>query len=66
MEPMKALRNRAAWLSERTGVATQAIVSWGFVEIVSTGIHLVELGYVDEAQDYLQLGEAVATQMAST
>ena len=66
VEPMKALRNRAAWLSEQTGVATQAIVSWGFVEIVSTGIHLVELGYVDEAQDYLQLGEAVATQMAST
>ena len=63
---MKALRNRVAWLREQTGVATQAIVSWGFVEIVSTGIHLVELGYVDEAQDYLQLGEAVATQMAST
>ena len=35
------------------------MVSWGFVEIVSTGIHLLELGYADEGKDYLDLGQAL-------
>ena len=58
-DPAGELRRRAIWLSEQTAVAKNAIISWGFVEIVSTGIHLAELGYVEEAKDYLQLGEAV-------
>jgi predicted RNA-binding protein with RPS1 domain len=57
---------RAIWLSEQTDVAKNAIISWGFVEIVSTGIHLAELGYVEEAKDYLQLGEAVEAHILKT
>ena len=49
-EPATALTQRATWLAEQTQVSRQAIVSWGFVEIVSTGIHLLELGYADEGQ----------------
>ena len=49
-EPASALTQRAAWLAEQTQVSRQAIISWGFVEIVSTGIHLLELGYADEGQ----------------
>lgn len=62
-DPAEELLRRAIWLSEQTAVAKNAIISWGFVEIVSTGIHLAELGYVEEAKDYLQLGEAVATRL---
>jgi hypothetical protein len=40
-------------------VSHQAIISWGFVEIVSTGIHLLELGYAGEGQKYLDLSQAL-------
>ncbi len=62
-DPAGELLRRAIWLSEETAVEKNAIISWGLVEIVSTGIHLAELGYVGEAKDYLQLGEAVATRL---
>ena len=62
-DPVGELLRRAIWLSEETAVEKNAIISWGLVEIVSTGIHLAELGYVEEAKDYLQLGEAVATRL---
>ena len=58
-DPAKALTQRATWLAEQTHVSHHAIISWGFVEIVSTGIHLLELGYADEGQDYLDLGQAL-------
>ena len=58
-EPAPALTQRAAWLAEQTQVSRQAIISWGFVEIVSTGIHLLELGYADEGQRYLELGQTL-------
>ena len=58
-DPAKTLIQRATWLAEQTHVPRQAIISWGFVEIVSTGIHLLELGYADEGQEYLDLGQAL-------
>ena len=58
-EPATALTQRATWLAEQTQVSRQAIVSWGFVEIVSTGIHLLELGFADEGQRYLDLGQTL-------
>ena len=58
-EPAPALTQRAAWLAEQTQVSRQAIISWGFVEIVSTGIHLLELGYADEGQRYLEFGQTL-------
>lgn len=58
-DPAKTLIQRATWLAEQTHVPHQAIISWGFVEIVSTGIHLLELGYADEGQEYLDLGQAL-------
>lgn len=60
-EPATALTQRATWLAEQTQVSRQAIVSWGFVEIVSTGIHLLELGFADEGQRYLDLGQTLLT-----
>ena len=58
-QPAGALTERATWLAQQTQVSPQAMVSWGFVEIVSTGIHLLELGYADEGKDYLDLGQAL-------
>ena len=58
-EPATALTQRATWLAEQTQVSRQAIVSWGFVEIVSTGVHLLELGFADEGQRYLDLGQTL-------
>ena len=58
-KPATALTQRATWLAEQTQVSRQAIVSWGFVEIVSTGIHLLELGFADEGQRYLDLGQTL-------
>ena len=58
-QPASALTERATWLAQQTQVSPQAMVSWGFVEIVSTGIHLLELGYADEGKDYLDLGQAL-------
>tara|TARA_B100000242_G_scaffold188260_1_gene135430 strand:+ start:1134 stop:1286 length:153 start_codon:yes stop_codon:yes gene_type:complete len=48
--------------SEQTAVEKNAIISWGYEEIGSTGIHLTELGYVEEAKDYPQVVEAIATR----
>ena len=58
-QPATTLTERATWLAQQTQVSPQAMVSWGFVEIVSTGIHLLELGYPDEGKDYLDLGQAL-------
>ena len=61
--PAQLFSQRASWLSEHTQVPSSAIKSWGFVEIVSTGIHLLKLGYAAEAQDYLQLSEALVAHV---
>ena len=58
-QPASTLTERATWLAQQTQVSPKAMVSWGFVEIVSTGIHLLELGYADEGKDYLDLGQAL-------
>ena len=58
-QPASTLTGRATWLAQQTQVSPQAMVSWGFVEIVSTGIHLLELGYADEGKDYLDLGQTL-------
>jgi streptomycin 6-kinase len=58
-DPARVLIQRATWLAKQTHVSRQAIISWGFVEIVSTGIHLLELGYAGEGQKYLDLGQAL-------
>lgn len=58
-DPTRVLIQRATWLAEQTHVSHQAIISWGFVEIVSTGIHLLELGYAGEGQKYLDLSQAL-------
>ena len=56
-QPASTLTGRATWLAQQAQVSPQAMVSWGFVEIVSTGIHLLELGYADEGKDHLDLGQ---------
>ena len=61
-DPAGVLLRRAEWLSEQTAVEKKAIISWGYEKIGSNGIYLAELGYVEEAKDYPQLVEAIATR----
>ena len=61
-DPAGVLLRRAKSQSEQTAVEKNAITSWGYEGIGSIGIHLAELGYVEEAKDYPQLVEAIATR----
>ena len=61
-DPAGVLLRRAKLQSEQTAVEKNAITSWDYEEIGSTGIHLAELGYVEKAKDYPQLVEAIATR----
>lgn len=48
-DPVRLGRERCAWLAERTGVNERAIWQWGFVERVSTGLLLQQVGGTHEA-----------------
>ena len=61
-DPAGVLLRKAEWLSEQTAVEKSACISWGYEDIGSTGICLAKLGYVEEAKDYPQLVEAIATR----
>jgi streptomycin 6-kinase len=47
-------------LADLTGVAPGPIWQWGFIERVSTGLHLKELGFDEEAAEYLTVADAWA------
>lgn len=50
-------RSRCASLSARTGLEEHAIWQWGFVERVSTGLHVMELGMQEEGAAMLAVAE---------
>ena len=61
-DPAGVLLRTAKLQSAQTAVEKNAIINWGYEEIGSTGIHLAELGYVEEAKDYPKLVGAIATR----
>ena len=58
-DPAQACRARCALLAELTGVDLNAIWQWGFIERVSTGLHLIELDWPDEGNRMLRIAEAI-------
>lgn len=50
-------RDRCRLLSDLTGVDTQAIWQWGFMERISTGLLLMKVGMKREGADYLKVAE---------
>jgi streptomycin 6-kinase len=59
-DPLALGRARCALLARLTGVDPQAIWEWGFIERVSSGLLLLELGEVDVAREFLSVAEAWA------
>jgi streptomycin 6-kinase len=53
-------RERSRLLAERTGVEEQPIWEWSFIERLSTGLHLEQLGIRDLAREYLGAADALA------
>ena len=52
-------RSHARHLTSRTQVPAEAIWQWGYIERVSTGLHLIELGEKEEGGAYLAAADAV-------
>jgi streptomycin 6-kinase len=59
-DPFALGRQRAALLSRLTGVELEPIWEWGFIERISTGLLLRQLGSEAEASEYLDVAEAWA------
>lgn len=51
--------DRCQLLSRLTGVDADAIWQWGYVERVSTGLVLYQIGLVEEGETYLKAAEAL-------
>lgn len=49
-------------LAEHTGIDRAAIAEWGFLERVSSGLHILELGRPDLAAPFLETAELLAEQ----
>ena len=52
-------RAHARHLTSRTQVPAEAIWQWGYIERVSTGLHLMELGETDKGREFLEIAEAI-------
>ena len=52
-------RGHARHLTTRTQVPSEPIWQWGYIERVSTGLHLMELGEVEQGRQYLTVAEAL-------
>lgn len=59
-DPLALGEHRRDRLAGLTGVAPGPIWQWGFIERVSTGLHLKELGFDEEATEYLTVADAWA------
>ncbi len=53
-------RARCEFISRLTGVAAEPIWQWGFMERMSTGLYLMQLGWHDEGRGMLKVAEAWA------
>jgi streptomycin 6-kinase len=54
-------RSYARHLTTRTQVPAEAIWQWGYIERVSTGLHLMELGELDKGREFLTVAEAITS-----
>lgn len=52
-------RSHARHLTTRTQVPAEAIWQWGYIERVSTGLHLMEIGETDTGREFLTVAEAL-------
>jgi streptomycin 6-kinase len=52
-------RSHARHLTTRSQVPAEAIWQWGYIERVSTGLHLMELGETAKGREYLIVAEAL-------
>lgn len=52
-------RSHARHLTSRTQVPAEAIWQWGYIERVSTGLHLMELGESEQGREFLTVAEAL-------
>jgi streptomycin 6-kinase len=59
-DPVQRGRERCAYLSALTGVDPGAIWQWGFMERVSTGLLLLQIGYEQQGGDMLRVADAWA------
>ncbi len=55
--PVRRGRERCAYLAASCGVDERAIWQWGFMERVSTGLHLLELGIEEETREMLAVAD---------
>ena len=56
-------RGHVRHLTRRTQVASEAIWQWGYIERVSTGLHLLQIGQAKQARLYLDVAEAITSTM---
>jgi streptomycin 6-kinase len=59
-DPAGAARDRCALLSRLTGVAPRPIWEWGFMERVSSGLLLLQVGREEEGAEMLAVADALA------
>lgn len=59
-DPLALGQRRRDLLAQLTGIDPKPIWQWGFIERVSTGLHLLELGWEAEAIECLAVAEAWA------
>jgi len=53
-------RARCEFISDLTGIAAEPIWQWGFMERMSTGLYLMQLGWRDEGLGMLKVADALA------
>ena len=58
VDPVRRGRERCAYLSHLTGANTQAIWQWGFIQCMSTGLLLLQVGQERHGIQILRVAEA--------
>jgi streptomycin 6-kinase len=59
-DPVRRGRERCAYLSHLTGTDTQAIWEWGFMQCMSTGLFLIQVGQERSGIQMLEVADAWA------
>lgn len=57
-DPVRRGRERCAYLSHLTGMEAQAIWQWGFIQSMSTGLFLMQVGQEQSGIQMLKVAEA--------
>ncbi|MCS6758296.1 MAG: antibiotic biosynthesis monooxygenase [Candidatus Devosia euplotis] len=53
--------SHARHLTTRTQVPSEAIWQWGYIERISTGLHLLEIGEAEKGQTFLKTAKVIAS-----